>query len=468
MKFILRTNPSDSEWAAQLPRICDLYRREGRSLEETRILMKNESGFCPPASKYRRRINRMVKSFERLPVQVLEAMDIVVSTNGAGPLGTHFVLVWDGSVMQASQLPKRPALDDRDRRFDDMWLQRAYRMLGHVGIYTWVRQSPRLAPSCKPRPMPPPQRCNLEQAAHHFKADVELEACAVKSSAGSIMLPPLSRSHQQRRTVVSCAAPYLLQPTGTQTSPPSSSPPAAGAAAAASQLEKLLTQTPPNEYILTFLHWASMSFASDPADAQRLEHYLSTCCNILNTAPPTNPPNPLAAPFNYLHARLRHDPIATELHFSLMTRVSDSLHYHHHHDPHHPHRAATEPSMLVIDFYRGWHLSSEGPRVGDALAVLTACLAGLESRVGAHALITVNCLAVLGKGYASQGHYGVARAMYEKALGRLPPTDGGSGAGGVGVPAGVGSDGLRRGIMEGVAMVEKLQGMKVGGQVQLR
>lgn len=83
--------PSDAEWAAHLPRICELYYGLRYTLEDTQRVIQQETGFYATLRMYKDRIRNMAVHPKKICMQKYQAMSIVAEDFQHRGIGVHFI-----------------------------------------------------------------------------------------------------------------------------------------------------------------------------------------------------------------------------------------------------------------------------------------------------------------------------------------------------------------------------------------
>ena len=83
--------PSDAEWAAHLPRICELYYGQRYTLEDTQRVIHQESGFYATLRMYKDRIRNMAVHPKKICMQKYQAMSIVAEDFQRRGTSVHFI-----------------------------------------------------------------------------------------------------------------------------------------------------------------------------------------------------------------------------------------------------------------------------------------------------------------------------------------------------------------------------------------
>lgn len=500
--------PSDAEWSAHLPRICELYYGQRCTLEDTQRILQQEKGFYATLRMYKDRIRNMAVHPKKICMQKYQAMNIVaedyqhrgISTYFVGPSGfqlfrrtpaqitkqlrrphslhpitleeahtilrqssiqaviehavpiAHGVLTVprEGPDSNLSLPPLSEMLETTNdspppayNQSDDELLRRPSSQArtgslpiipvdGIQGQHKTIWESsqshrlsrPLTQPFAEPRThtislagiklqperLLKPPTISGEDDSYDFISDFEdlsmngsREPLPPRSQITDCMLPPPSATHR-RRMATECAAPFFL----------SCFPPAPSATtfeysktAAMDKFRFILTTTPENQYVLPLLNWMGTVLASNGKGAQ-LKDFVAECCQVLDSC--NDYGFPLSTPYRYMLAFCCEDQAAMALHgshFALGTERLTQLY------------GSSHPNVLVNEYYRAWHEMSSPNGWSNARATLESCLSKSERVLGHSNLMTINCLAVLGRGFAENGLHNDARSIFKDSLDRL-------------------------------------------------
>lgn len=220
------------------------------------------------------------------------------------------------------------------------------------------------------------------------------------------ILPPPSESHW-RRVAVECAAPFFLPcfPTtkSTQTVGFSRS-------TAMERFRYILTTRPENQYVLPLLNWMSSVLVSNGKSAQ-LKDFVDECCQVLYDCPEKG--FPLSTPYYYMQAFCSQSPSDMALYGSKFAAGTERLTQTY---------GPTHPNVLVNEYYRAWHGLSLPFGWAKARTILDTCLARSETVMGHYSLMTINCLAMLGRGCVENNMYEEAKSTLTDIVQRLDST----------------------------------------------
>jgi hypothetical protein len=219
------------------------------------------------------------------------------------------------------------------------------------------------------------------------------------------MLPPPTEYHR-RRIAIECAAPFFLPcfPTSNDAQTVGFSK-----SAAMERFRYILTTTPENQYVLPLLNWMSTVLVSNGKSVQ-LKDFVDECCQVLHDCPENG--FPLSTPYFYLQAFCNQSPSGMAFHGSDFAAGTERLTRTY---------GPSHPNVLVNEYYRAWHEMSLPFGWAKARTILEACLSRSETVMGHCNLMTINCLAMLGRGCSENNLYEEARSILTDIVQRLDP-----------------------------------------------
>lgn len=509
--------PSDAEWAAHLPRICELYYGLRYTLEDTQRIIHHETGFNATLRMYKDRIRNMAVHPKKICMQKYQAMNIVaedfqrqgICVHFIGPSGFQFfkrtpaqitkqlrrphtlrpiTLAQANEVLQQSSIqaiiedtpivtpsgdgpefppgnatmestpPQRlpdtmsnfhhqPTSPFTPRHGDNFFpAPTALHQIPHPPMWNHPADAPKFndvagilnqpphnrasSASMLPQGLRPdslslagvvllPERLQKPksnddngQQSYDFVADFDALSIpsretatqnGLASSNTERMLPPPS-SVQRRQLAIEFAAPFFLAcfPTAHSREEFRFSK-----SRAMDRFKYILTVNPENQFVLPLLNWMSTILSSnDKTDL--LKDFTSECCQVLDTCRDAG--FPLSTPFRYTLAFCNDDVASQEYHgsqFAYGTQRLIQLY-----GPDHP-------NVLVNEYFHAWHLMMQPSGWAAARSILEDCLIKSEKVMGTRDLMTINCLAVLGRGFAENGHHRQAQAIFQDVLDRF-------------------------------------------------
>jgi hypothetical protein len=230
------------------------------------------------------------------------------------------------------------------------------------------------------------------------------KATAPLSAVVSRVLPPPS-SVERRRMVIECAAPFFLD--CFQRDDPHM-PVSFSKAVAMERFKYILTATPGNQFVLPLLNWMSTVLSSNRKTVQ-LKEFVAECCQVLDTCEDYG--FPMATPFRYMQAFCDDDEDAMQYHGSSLERGTERLVQLY---------GADHPNVLVNEYHDAWHTLRQPAGWVRAREILRSCSERSEKSMGRQNLMTLNCMAVLGRGHSENGDHAEAKRIYDEMLLRFP------------------------------------------------
>lgn len=508
----LKRRPSDEQWTAHLPRICELYYGLRYTLEDTQRIIQQETGFYATLRMYKDRIRNMAVHPKKICMQKYQAMNVVaedflhqgIPVHFIGPSGLQFFKRTPAEITKQLRRPHCLPLITLEQAKDVLRQSSIQAIFGNTtsistsgnrrhnsrtsALSQHVADSSRSLDSQQPRSFashqhnivlstPPTSHHHASQTptgnhpvgvanvgpepgipgqpalvhrwstlatppgtrpdslslagvnllpgrlqksrstvvnveSYDFVADfdaltiptpdaLKLNQLATKSTNRTL---PLPSSIQRRQLAIEIAAPfYLAGFTTTHVNDEFMF----FRRRAMEQFKYILTANPDNQYVLPVLNWMSTVLpANNKPDL--LKDFVSACCHVLDTHGDDG--FPLSIPFRYMLAFCNEDPAGQEYHGAHLAQGTRRLVQLY---------GSDHPNVLVNEYFRAWHLMMRPSCWAKAKSILEACLIKSERIMGPQDLITINCLAVLGRGCAENGLHAQAKAIFMDGLGRF-------------------------------------------------
>lgn len=214
------------------------------------------------------------------------------------------------------------------------------------------------------------------------------------------MLPSPCPSHH-RRLATEVATPFYFH------SPITSASSELSKAAAMEKFKYILLVAPRNRDILPLLSWMATVLATN-GKMEQLHDFVAECCHVFDQY--DDQYSLLSTPYRYMLAYCEADEDGMNTHGSqFATGIERLIEVY----------GPCHSTVLISEYYCAWHEMSSPSGWTKARSMLETCLKKSEEEMGPCNLMTINCLAVLARGYAENDLHDHARSMFQSALHRL-------------------------------------------------